>query len=25
MEVGVDHRIATPYHPQTSGQVETSN
>jgi hypothetical protein len=21
----VDHRIATPYHPQTSGQVETSN
>jgi transposase InsO family protein len=24
-EVGVDHRIATPYHPQTSGQVETSN
>jgi hypothetical protein len=25
MEVGVDHRIATPYHPQTSGQAETSN
>jgi transposase InsO family protein len=24
-EVGVDHRIATPYHPQTSGQTETSN
>jgi transposase InsO family protein len=24
-EVGVDHRIATPYHPQTSGQAETSN
>jgi transposase InsO family protein len=24
-EVGVDHWIATPYHPQTSGQVETSN
>jgi hypothetical protein len=25
LEVGVDHRIATPYHPQTSGQAETSN
>ena len=25
MEVRVDHRIATPYHPQTSGQLETSN
>jgi hypothetical protein len=24
-ELGVDHRIATPYHPQTSGQAETSN
>jgi transposase InsO family protein len=24
-EVGVDHRIATPYHPQMSGQAETSN
>jgi transposase InsO family protein len=24
-EVRVDHRIATPYHPQTSGQAETSN
>jgi hypothetical protein len=23
-EVGVDHRIATPYHPHTSGQAETS-
>ncbi|KAJ0754891.1 putative nucleotidyltransferase, Ribonuclease H [Helianthus annuus] len=22
---GGDHRIATPYHPQTSGQVEVSN
>jgi transposase InsO family protein len=22
---GVEHRVATPYHPQTSGQVETSN
>jgi hypothetical protein len=25
MKVGVDHRIATPYHPQTSDQAETSN
>jgi hypothetical protein len=25
VEVGVDHWIATPYHPQTSDQVETSN
>jgi hypothetical protein len=24
-EVGVDHWIATPYHPQTSGQAETMN
>jgi transposase InsO family protein len=24
-EVGVDHRIATPCHPQLSGQVEISN
>jgi hypothetical protein len=24
-EVGVDHWIATPFHHQTSGQVETSN
>jgi transposase InsO family protein len=24
-EVGVDHRIATPYHPHSSGQEETSN
>jgi hypothetical protein len=24
-EVRVDHRIVTPYHPQTSGQAETSN
>jgi hypothetical protein len=24
-KVGVDHWIATPYHPRTSGQVETSN
>jgi len=23
--LGVDHRVATAYHPQTSGQVETSN
>jgi len=22
---GVKHRVATPYHPQTSGQVEVSN
>jgi transposase InsO family protein len=24
-EVGLDHWIATPYHPQTSSQAETSN
>jgi transposase InsO family protein len=24
-KVGVDHRIATPYHPQMSGRAETSN
>jgi transposase InsO family protein len=24
-KVGVDHRIVTPYHHQTSGQTETSN
>jgi hypothetical protein len=24
-EVGVDHRIATPYHPQMSSQAETLN
>jgi hypothetical protein len=24
-EVGVDHRIATPYHPQTSSQANTLN
>jgi hypothetical protein len=24
-KVEVDHQIATPYHPQTSGQAETSN
>jgi transposase InsO family protein len=24
IEVGVDYRIATPYHPQMSGQAETS-
>ena len=22
---GVNHRIASPYHPQSSGQVELSN
>jgi transposase InsO family protein len=25
IEVGVDHQIATPYHPQTSGQAKTLN
>jgi transposase InsO family protein len=24
-EVGVDHQIATLYHPKTSGEAETSN
>jgi hypothetical protein len=24
-ELGTKHNIATPYHPQTSGQAETSN
>ena len=24
-ELGVDHRVATPYYPQMSGQAETSN
>ena len=24
-ELGTEHNIATPYHPQTSGQAETSN
>ena len=24
-ELGVQHNIATPYHPQTNGQAETSN
>jgi transposase InsO family protein len=24
-EYGVKHNIATPYHPQTSGQAKTSN
>jgi transposase InsO family protein len=24
-KVGIDHRIGTPYHPQTSGPAETSN
>jgi transposase InsO family protein len=24
-ELGTQHNIATPYHPQTSGQAETSN
>ena len=22
---GITHKVATPYHPQTSGQVEVSN
>jgi hypothetical protein len=25
LKVGVTHQIATPYHPQTSGQAKTSN
>ena len=25
LEYGVRHRVATPYHPQTSGQLEVSN
>jgi len=25
IEYGVKHNVATPYHPQTSGQAETSN
>jgi hypothetical protein len=25
LKYGVRHRVATPYHPQTSGQVEVSN
>lgn len=25
IKYGVSHRVATPYHPQTSGQVEVSN
>jgi transposase InsO family protein len=25
MKHGIHHNIATPYHPQTSGQAETSN
>jgi transposase InsO family protein len=25
MKHGIRHNVATPYHPQTSGQVETSN
>ena len=24
-KLGVDHQVVTPYHPQTSGQVEISN
>jgi transposase InsO family protein len=25
MKHGIRHKVATPYHPQTSGQAETSN
>jgi hypothetical protein len=25
MNLGIQHNVATPYHPQTSGQAETSN
>ena len=25
LQYGVQHRVATPFHPQTSGQVEVSN
>jgi transposase InsO family protein len=25
MKHGICHNVATPYHPQTSGQAETSN
>ena len=25
MKHGIYHNVATPYHPQTSGQAETSN
>jgi transposase InsO family protein len=25
MNHGIQHNVATPYHPQTSGQAETSN
>ena len=25
IQYGVQHQVATPYHPQTSGQVEVSN
>jgi hypothetical protein len=24
-KLGIDHRVATPYHPQTNGQAQTSN
>jgi len=25
MKYGIKHKVATPYHPQTSGQVELAN